>query len=99
MEDVVYLSRADHKILREAFRPQLNFKRKQGLDVEPYVDSLIRKLAESHSQAAIAEILNERGILRNETDTWKQYHISRYFKLHGIKSVCDWRGSYERSSS
>jgi hypothetical protein len=70
MEDVCYLTRKDHLILRGGFRPELNFKRNQGLDVDPAIEALIRQLAETHSQAAIAQVLNERGLLRNGVDEW-----------------------------
>lgn len=89
-ESICYLTRADRLIMRDSFRPELNFKRNQGLDVEPYVEALIRQLAESHSQAAIAQVLNERGLLRNGKDTWQQFHISRFFKKHGITPICKW---------
>lgn len=93
MEDVCYLTRKDHLILRSSFKPELNFKRNQGLEVEPYVEALIRKLAETHSQAAIAQVLNERGLLRNGKDEWQQFHISRWMKKNGVKPVLKWPGS------
>lgn len=103
MEDTPnYLTRNDYKILKaHQFKHEANFKKSSGLnDLEPYVDALIRKLADSgRSQAAIAEILNERQILRNGQDQWRQYHISRWMNKNGVKSACDWRGNYERKDT
>jgi hypothetical protein len=84
--------RRDNKILA-LVNPAENFKKNAGLKVNESVACLIRKLAETHSQGAIAEILNERGLLRNGKDLWKQYHVSRYFKTHHIPTVCSWKGT------
>lgn len=93
-ESICYLTRADHRIIRAStFRYEDNFKRTQGLDVEPYVEALIRQLASSYSQAAIAQVLNERGLLRNGRDWWQQFHISRFMKKNGITPICKWPGS------
>lgn len=53
---------------------------------------LIKKLAETYSQVAIARILNEKGLYRENGLPWKQFAVSRYFKEHGIASVHKWKG-------
>jgi hypothetical protein len=99
MEDTnTYLTRKDAAFLRAPYRPENNFKRSSGLDVDESVAALIRMLATSHSQAAIAAILNEKGILRNGDQLWQQFHISRYCKANGIKAVHAWRGALDRQS-
>lgn len=96
-----YLTRNDYKILKaHQFKQEDNFKRTNGLDVEPYVDALIRSLADNgYSQAAIAKTLNSKAIYRSNGQPWQQFQISRWMTKNGVKSACEWRGSYERSSS
>ncbi|SFH61239.1 hypothetical protein SAMN05216299_1354 [Nitrosospira sp. Nsp14] len=93
MEDDVQAMRKNLVFLRESYRPEDAFKQSAGLKVSTSVAALIRQLAaNNHSQGAIADILNEKGLLRNGRDLWKQYHVSRYFKTHNIKAVHSWRG-------
>lgn len=71
---------------------------KGGLELNPsyptdaYFMMLVRKLAQRHSQQEIADILNERELLRNDGQPWQQFSISRYMAAHGIKPGKEWRG-------
>jgi len=59
-----------------------------------YFLALVRKLAEGgHSQAEIADILNERELLRADGQAWQQFSVSRFMSAHGIKPAKNWRGS------
>ena len=95
MDDIEYsgLSRADYKFLRLAAETDGITSDVHHADVPEYVDALIRMLAGKHSQIAIANTLNERGIFRPNGKEWEQYHLSRYFKANGIKGAHKWRGT------
>jgi hypothetical protein len=93
LDNDVASMRRDVVYLRQAYRPEDAFKNNAGLKVNTSVAALIRQLADTgYSQGVIADTLNERGLLRNGRDLWKQYHVSRYFKTHNIKAVHEWRG-------
>lgn len=85
MDDIQGI-RKDGQFLRLVTgRYEDNFHKKSGLQVNESVAALIRKLSEQYSQGAIAQILNEKGILRNGKEVWRQYHLARYYKKHHIK--------------
>ena len=86
------LTRADHRFLQAANRNPVVKENPQRY-VPAYIDSLIRKLAETYSQAQIAKILNQQSILRPNGKTWKQFHLCRYFQAHGSVGSGKWRGS------
>lgn len=86
------LTRADQRILRDVGRNS-EVKENPQRYVPAYIDSLIRKLAETYSQKAIADILNQQLILRPNGLLWQQFHVCRYFKEHGIQAVHKWKGS------
>lgn len=51
------------------------------------LDPLIRLLVDGgHSQQAIAEILNARGLFRVDDKLWNQVAVCRYCKAEGITS-------------
>lgn len=62
-----------------------------GYPEDVYFMMLVRKLAERHSQLEIAQVLNERGLLRPDGQAWQQFSVSRYCAAHGIKPAKEWR--------
>jgi hypothetical protein len=90
-------TREDWKILNAVYpTPVKRISNNVLYEVPDYVDALIRKMAETHSQHYIARTLNEKGIKRPDGLPWKQYFLSRYFKAHNIKPVCKWKGTYNK---
>lgn len=93
MDDSHILTRADQRILRDVGSRNSEVQQTSNRHVPDFVDALIRKLAETKSQAQIAKILNQQLILRPNGLLWQQFHICRYFKEHGIVGVGKWRGT------
>lgn len=92
MEDYL-MTRADYRFLRAANRStDIKKPANQSKEVPAYVDALIRYLAETYSQTAIARILNEKGILRPDGQAWKQFAICRHMQANNIKGAHKWRG-------
>lgn len=61
--------------------------------LDQLLESLIRQLAEHHSQGEIASILNEQKLYRPDTlAPWKQFNVSRYMQEKGIQPAYKWYG-------
>lgn len=95
MMESILLARADARF--DALQRGKSFgmaidKKQSSKEVPEYIDALIRKLAEIHSQKAIADILNERAIRRPNGQLWQQFHLCRYMQANGIKAVHKWKG-------
>jgi hypothetical protein len=92
MDDLQSIRKDGQFLNRASFRPD-SFQRSAGLDVNESINAVIRKLAETYSQGAIAQILNEKGLLRKGGLLWEQFHISRWMKTHNVKAVHEWKGN------